>query len=235
MISVLIADDHAVLRQGLRLILREDPDLQVVGEAASGEEAVTKALALAPDVVLMDIGLPDISGIEAIRRIRAARPGTRILVLTISDRDRDLLGAIQAARPGTRILVLTISDRDRDLLGAIQAGARGYLLKSAEAEEVLHAIRRVATGEAVLPPNMTTRLLDALAEPKPMPEILTDRELEVLRHIARGLANKEIAAALNISQNTVKTHVRQILAKLNVRSRAEAAAYAVRAGLIAED
>ncbi len=210
MISVLIADDHAVLRQGLRLILREDPDLQVVGEAASGEEAVTKALALAPDVVLMDIGLPDISGIEAIRRIRAARPGTRILVLTISD-------------------------RDRDLLGAIQAGARGYLLKSAEAEEVLHAIRRVATGEAVLPPNMTTRLLDALAEPKPMPEILTDRELEVLRHIARGLANKEIAAALNISQNTVKTHVRQILAKLNVRSRAEAAAYAVRAGLIAED
>lgn len=210
MISVLIADDHPVLRHGLRLILREEPDLQVIGEAASGEEAMTKAVALAPDVVLMDLGLPDMSGIEAIRRIRAARPETRILVLTISD-------------------------RNRDLLGAIKAGARGYLLKSADAEDVLHAIHRVAAGEAVLPPELASRLLDELAEPKPVAETLTDRELEVLQYLARGFANKEIAAVLNISQNTVKAHVRQILAKLNVRSRAEAAAYAVSAGLIAED
>jgi len=209
MIRVLIADDHAILRQGLRLILREAPDLAVVGEAATGAEAIAQTVALAPDVVLMDIELPDLSGIEATRRIRALSPRTRILVLTVSD-------------------------RSEDLVGALKAGARGYLLKSADAATVLDAIRRVAAGQAVLPPDLTALLLDELAEPQPVAEGLTERELEVLRYIVQGLGNKEIAAILHLSENTVKTHVRHILSKLNVRSRAEAAAYAVRAGLIPE-
>ncbi|RMF27708.1 MAG: DNA-binding response regulator [Chloroflexi bacterium] len=209
MIRVLIADDHAILRQGLRLILREAPDLSVVGEAATGAEAIAQAVALAPDVVLMDIELPDLSGIEATRRIRALSPQTRILVLTVSD-------------------------RSEDLVGALKAGARGYLLKSADAATVLDAIRRVAAGQAVLPPDLTALLLDELAEPQPVAEGLTERELEVLGYIVQGLGNKEIAAILHLSENTVKTHVRHILSKLNVRSRAEAAAYAVRAGLIPE-
>ena len=210
MIKVLIADDHAVLRHGLRLILQEDPRLTVVGEAADGAEAVAQTLALTPDVVLMDIELPDMSGIEATRRIRAACPQTRVLILTVSD-------------------------RNADLLGAFKAGARGYLLKHVDSREVLDAIHRVAAGEAILPPNLAARLLDHLTKPEPAPEELTDREKEVLQHIAQGLGNKEIAAALNISENTVKTHVRHILSKLNLRSRAEAAAYAVRVGLVPQD
>lgn len=210
MINVLIVDDHAVLRHGLRLILQEDPDLVVVGEAAAGAEAVTQALSLAPDVVLMDIELPDMSGIEATRRIRATCPQTRILILTVSD-------------------------RNEDLLGAFKAGARGYLLKHMESKEVLAAIHRVAAGEAILPPNLAARLLNELAEPGPTPEDLTDRERDVLGYVAQGLGNKEIAAALNISENTVKTHVRHIMSKLNMRSRAEAAAYAVRVGLVPRD
>jgi len=209
MIKVLIVDDHAVLRQGLRLILREASDLNVVGEAASGMEAVERTKILAPDIVLLDIQLPDISGVEVARQIRSVRPEARILMLTVSDR----------------------SD---DLLGALKAGARGYLLKNASAEEVLEAIRRVAAGEAVLPPELTARLIDELAKPEPTSETLTDREIEVLQYLAQGFGNKEIAAALAISENTVKTHVRHILAKLNVRSRAEAAAYAVRTGLVNE-
>lgn len=210
MINVLIVDDHAVLRHGLRLILQEDPDLVVVGEAAAGAEAVTQALSLAPDVVLMDIELPDMSGIEATRRIRATCPQTRILILTVSD-------------------------RNEDLLGAFKAGARGYLLKHMESKEVLTAIHRVAAGEAILPPNLAARLLNELAEPGPTPEDLTDRERDVLGYVAQGLGNKEIAAALKISENTVKTHVRHIMSKLNLRSRAEAAAYAVRVGLVPRD
>ncbi len=210
MINVLIVDDHAVLRHGLRLILQEDPDLVVVGEAAAGAEAVTQALSLAPDVVLMDIELPDMSGIEATRRIRATCPQTRILILTVSD-------------------------RNEDLLGAFKAGARGYLLKHMESKDVLAAIHRVAAGEAILPPNLAARLLNELAEPGPTPEDLTDRERDVLGYVAQGLGNKEIAAALNISENTVKTHVRHIMSKLDMRSRAEAAAYAVRVGLVPRD
>ncbi len=206
MIKILLADDHAVLRQGLRLILREDPTLQVVGEAANGEEAIALAVAHQPDILIADINMPDMTGLEAARRLRSLCPQTCIIVLTVSD-------------------------RTEDLLEAFKAGVRGYLLKSAQSQEVLAAIHRVAEGETILPPKLATRLLAELAQPTPTPEALTERELDVLHYIAQGLGNKEIAAALNLSENTIKTHVRHILAKLNLRSRAEAAAYAVRMGL----
>jgi DNA-binding NarL/FixJ family response regulator len=204
-IAVLLVDDHSVLRHGLRLILQEDPDILVVGEAASGAEAIKIALDLRPDVILMDIGLPDMTGIEATRRIRAAWSEVQVLMLTVSD-------------------------RNENLLAAFKAGARGYLLKNMESKEVLNAIRRVAAGEVILPPDLATRLVDKLAGPAA--EELTGREQDVLRYIAHGLGNKEIGAALNLSENTIKTHVRNILSKLNLRSRAEAAAYAVQAGLV---
>ena len=209
MIRVLIADDHTVLRHGLRMILNEAEGITVVGEATDGLEAVDRAQALAPDVILMDVNMPRMDGVEATRRI-------------------------SAAQPETRVVILTVSDKDRDLIGAIKAGARGYLLKSAESSEVLEAIRRVAAGEAILPPALTGRVLDELASPTPGPSSLTERELEVLALITEGLSNKEIAAALHVSLNTVKTHVRHILEKLDLRSRSEAAAYAVRAGLVPE-
>lgn len=210
MIRILIADDLTVLRHGLRMILDEADGITVVGEAADGEETLDQVQALAPDVVLMDVNMPGMDGIETTRRIRATQPAVRVVILTVSV-------------------------RDQDLIGAIKAGARGYLLKSAESGEVLEAIRRVAAGEAVLPPALTARVLDELASSTPTPTVLTDRELEVLPLIAEGLSNKEIAASLHISQNTVKTHVRHILEKLGLRSRSEAAAYTVRAGLLPEE
>ncbi len=159
MINVLIADDHAVLRHGLRLILNEADDLTVIGEATDGEEAVKLALELQPDVVLMDVNMPGLNGVEATRRIRAARPDTHVLILTISK-------------------------RDKDLIQAVKAGAKGYLLKSSESSQVLEAIRRIAAGEAILPPDLMARVLDELTNPTPTPAILTGRELEILRLVA---------------------------------------------------
>ncbi len=211
MIRILLADDHAILRQGLRLILSADPAIQVVGEASNGEEAVARAEELNPDVVLMDVHMPLVDGIQATQRIRLSRPQVRILMLTVSD-------------------------RDQDLFGALKAGAKGYLLKNTEARQVLDAIQRVYQGEAILPPTLAARVLDEFAAPPP-PAInaLTDREVEIIRLIAEGRGNKEIASLLALSENTVKTHVRHILDKLQLRSRSEAAAYAVQTGLVKKD
>ena len=209
MTTVLIADDHTVLRHGLRLILQGDPRLDVVGEAVNGAEAVEKALSLLPDVILMDVEMPDMTGIEATRRIRAVQPNMRVLILSVSQ-------------------------RNEDLLDAFKAGARGYLLKSVESKEMLAAIHRVMAGKTILPPDLATRLMNRLSQPEQNTEDLTARERDVLEYIARGFGNKEIAATLNISENTVKTHVRHILAKLNLRSRAEAAAFAVRNNLVTQ-
>jgi len=206
MIRILLADDHTLLRQGLRRILAEDPGLSVVGEAADGLEAVARARALVPDVVLMDVQMPGLNGIEATRQIRKVCPQTRIIMLTVSD-------------------------KDADLFGALKAGARGYLLKNAEAQQVLEAIHHVAAGEAILPPTLAARVLDEFVAPAEKAEALTEQEIAVLRLVAQGLSNNEIAARLVLSENTIKTHIRHILEKLHLRSRAEAAAYAVRAGL----
>lgn len=213
MIRVFLVDDHTVVRQGLRLILEDAPDMTVVGEAATAEEALHRVPAVQPDVVLLDVHLPDQSGVAIAREVHRRAPHTRILILTVSD-------------------------RHEDVFEALQAGARGYLLKSASAEEVITAIRQVMSGGVVLPPEVAARLVEDLTQ-DPMgggqvQEPLTSREREVLRYLACGLSNKEIARQLGISENTVKSHVRHILAKLNVRSRVEAATYAVRMGLVPE-
>lgn len=206
MIRILLVDDHAVLRHGLRLILQSSGDMTVVGEASTAADGVALAASLRPDVVLMDLQLPDLDGIEATQRVRSVYPEARVLILTVSE-------------------------RKSDLVAALRAGARGYLLKSMESQDVLDAVRRVARGEAALPPRLAAQLLEELAEPAAAPD-LTEREAEVLACLARGLGNKEIATELNISENTVKTHVRNVLAKLNARSRSEAIALALRQGLV---
>jgi len=167
LIKVLIADDHAVLRHGLRLILQETPDLRVVGEAADGETAVTLIQELQPDVVLMDLNMPGLNGVEATHRIRSSQPHVHVVVLTISK-------------------------KDKDLIEAVKAGAKGYLIKSAQSSEVIEAIRRVAAGEAILPPALMARVLDELTNPTPTPEILTGREQEIIKLVAQGLGNKSI-------------------------------------------
>jgi len=208
-IRVFLIDDHAVLRQGLRLIIENTHAMEVVGEAGTGKEALytLRRLPIPPDIILLDIHLPDTNGVALAHK----------------------LGALA---PKAKIIILTVSDDSRDLYAAVQAGVRGYILKESSANEVVEAIKRVHRGEAVLPPALTARLLDELSRPGYTPTELTEREREILRYIARGLSNKEIAAVVGLSENTVKTHVRKILTKLNARSRAEAAAYAVQAGLL---
>jgi len=212
-VRVLVVDDHALFRHGLLEVLRPAIDLVVVGEARDGIEAVDQAAELLPDVVLMDVRMPGLNGIEAARRIRAAQPAIRILMLTESE-------------------------DDDDLFGAVRAGATGYLLKEVAIDEIADAIRAVAIGQALVSPSMTTKLLSEFntlsrrLEEEHDGRRLTDRELEVLRLIARGMSNKDIAAELVIAENTVRNHVRNILEKLQVRSRVEAAMYAVREKLV---
>ena len=213
MIRVLIADDHAVVREGLRGFLALQDDVEVVGEAADGEEAIAAAERLAPDVALVDLVMPRVDGIEAIKRIRAAAPATRIIVLT------------------------SFTDEDK-MLPAVRAGAVGYLLKDVEPQELVAAIRTVNDGETLLHPAVVRELVREVAGARRPPAAdnpLTSREREVLGLIARGRANKAIAFGLGVAEKTVKTHVSNILAKLNVTDRTQAALYAVREGLVDAD
>ena len=212
MIGVLIADDHAVVRQGLRTFLELQEDIEVVGEAADGEEALAQAAALVPDVVLMDLVMPRLAGVEAIERLRASGSTARVIVLT------------------------SFLDEDK-VLPAVRAGAAGYLLKDVEPAQLVAAIRTVDRGEALLHPAVAARVLRELVSPDGAPAraerhaSLTAREREVLALVARGRANKAIALQLGIAEKTVKTHVGNILAKLGLSDRTQAALYAVREGL----
>jgi two-component system, NarL family, response regulator LiaR len=206
-VTILIADDHPVVRQGLRTFLDLQSDLSVVGEAETGAEAVTKVQELLPEVVLMDLVMPDLDGIEAARRIR------------------DL-------SPSTKVIVLTSYAEDEKIFPAIKAGAAGYLLKDVEPAELAEGIRRVHRGEALLHPRIAARVMREITDEKADGEVLTARELDVLRALAKGLSNKAIAEELVVSEKTVKTHVSNILAKLHLADRTQAALYAVRERLV---
>jgi DNA-binding NarL/FixJ family response regulator len=206
-IRVLIVDDHSVVRQGLRMFLGLDPTIEIIGEAADGAEAVRLARELKPDVVLMDLLMPVQDGITATAAIRREQPDTEVIALTS---------------------VL----EDQSVVGAVKAGAIGYLLKNTEADALARAIKAAAAGQVQLAPEAAARLMREVRVPE-SPEALTEREVEVLRRLAEGLSNKEIARALHIGDKTVKTHVSNVLAKLNLASRTQAALYAVRVGLVA--
>jgi NarL family two-component system response regulator LiaR len=208
-IRVLVADDHAIIRKGIRVMLEVVPDLEVVGEAMNGREAVIKAEELQPDVILMDLVMPEMDGIEATRRIKAQQPEARILVLT------------------------TFAGEEK-IFPAIKAGALGYQLKDSGPAELVEAIRQVNSGESSLHPLIARKVLQELSRPAEQPptrDPLTPREVEVLRLVAQGLENQEIAATLVISDATVRTHVSNILSKLHLASRTQAALYALREGL----
>ncbi len=211
---VLIADDQALVRAGFRMILESQQDIDIVGEAEDGAEAVTLARELAPDVVLMDIRMPGLDGLEATRQLLLDGPN------------------------GTHVLVLTTFDADEYVYAALKAGAAGFLLKSAPPARLVEAVRLVAMGEALLAPTITRRLIeDYVRRPPPGArspkelEHLTDRELDVVKLIARGLSNAEIAATLVVSEATVKTHVNRVLSKLDLRDRVQAVVLAYETGL----
>ncbi|MFF2327161.1 MULTISPECIES: response regulator [unclassified Streptomyces] len=215
MIRVLIADDQALVRTGFRMILENAPDMEVVGEAGDGAQAAALTLELQPDIVLMDVRMPEIDGVAATRRICADGTGH------------------------TRILMLTTFDLDEYVYASLRAGAGGFLLKDTLAADLLSAIRVVVRGEAVVAPSVTRRLLERFVGTAAAPlapavgvDALTDREREVLALVARGLSNTEIAAAIYVGEGTVKTHVSRMLAKLNLRDRVQAVVYAYESGLV---
>jgi DNA-binding NarL/FixJ family response regulator len=205
-IRLLLVDDHAVVRQGLRMFLSLDPDFEIVGEAADGNAALKLARELQPDVVLMDLLMPGMDGIEA-------------------------TGILRKEMPDIEVIALTSVLEDSSVVGAIRAGAIGYLLKDTEANELIRSIKAAAEGQVQLSPQAAARLMREVRAPE-SPEALTERETEVLRLLAQGQSNKEVARALSIGEKTVKTHVSSILGKLNVSSRTQAALYAVRIGLV---
>jgi DNA-binding NarL/FixJ family response regulator len=215
MIRILIADNEALVRGGLRMILEAQPDLEVIGEAADGVDAVEQARSLDPDLVLMDIRMPGLDGLEATRRLLSGSP------------------------PGPKVLVLTTFDLDDYVYAAIRAGASGFLLKTTPPHQLVQGVRAVMSGDALLAPQITRRLLDRFVQRPPPgnatpPELadLTPRELDVIRLIADGHSNAEIAAVLFLSEATVKSHVNHLLTKLGLRDRVQAVALAYRTGLM---
>ncbi|WP_406345324.1 response regulator [Streptomyces sp. NBC_00648] len=215
-IRVLIADDQMMVRQGLTVLLNAEPGIEVVGQAVDGLDAVAKVAELAPDVVLMDVRMPELGGIEATRRVTAPADAT------------------------VKVLILTTFDLDEYVYEALRAGASGFLLKDASAAELAHAVRVVAAGDALLAPGVTKRLIAEFSRTIGAPRAplkdrvatLTERETEVLSLIAQGLSNAEIAAALTVAEQTVKTHVSRILVKLTLRDRTQAAVFAYESGLV---
>jgi DNA-binding NarL/FixJ family response regulator len=212
---VLIADDHAIVREGLRAVVGSEPDLEVVGEAATGREAIEMSAGLRPNVVLMDIQMPGLNGIEATRRVLDANPDTGVVVLTMFE-------------------------DDDSVFSAMRAGARGYVLKGAPPSEILKVLRAVAAGEAYFGPEIAQRLMGFFSAPRPAsPEVafpeLTGREREILGLIARGHSNATIAARLFVSPHTVRNHITHIFAKLQIRDRAQAVLRAREAGLGRDD
>ena len=210
LIRILVADDHPIVRDGLVAVLSTQPDFEVVGEAADGRQVVEQALALRPDVIMLDLEMPEVDGVQALEQLRK-------------------LGQ------SVRAVVFTAFDTDERILSALRAGAKGYLLKGAPREELFNAVRVVHAGGSLLQPVVASRLLERFSEAVPLlaaPEQLTPRELEVLAWVAQGHPNKEIAERLAISQRTVKFHVSSIMGKLGAANRTEAVALAVQQGLI---
>lgn len=206
-IKVFICDDHDILRKGLRSLLDTATDIEVIGEAADGETAIQMISELKPDVVLMDLLMPGIGGVEAIRQVRVLSPGTRIFVVSSSHEDE-----------------LVVS--------SIRAGATGYLVKTSSPDVLIQGIRDLAAGNSVLPPDISSKLISAMQDPKVPNATLTHREVDVLKLISEGLSNKDISEVLEISENTVISHVGRILNKLELENRTQAALYARKQGLV---
>jgi len=213
MTRLLLCDDHAMFRQGLRSILETEEDVRIIGEASTGREAVRYALETKPDVVLMDIQMPELDGVAATK-------------------------AILAEDPDIRVIILTMYRQDRYVFEAIKVGARGYMLKDADAGDLISAIRRVAAGETLLNAEMAASILDEFRKTEQLPahpdhriRELTDREEEILRHLAQGATNQEIAASLDVSEKTVRNRLSEIFSKLRLNNRTQAALYALREGI----